>query len=140
MMLAFDMPIPFSTFGNRNVTNVPAQSLTLMNDRDYTDNISVPQSMVASGECFALEVQGESMIEDGIFDGDYVVIKSANTARNGQTVVALVDGAATIKRFWKNKNMIELHPANSSLKPILVDNGQDFQIQGVLVALMRNYL
>ncbi len=114
--------------------------LDIVNDRDYTDNISVPQSMTTSGECFALEVEGESMIEDGIFDGDYVVIKSANTARNGQTVVAVVDGAATIKRFWKNKNKIELHPANSSLKPILVSNDQDFQIQGILVALMRNYL
>ncbi len=114
--------------------------LTLMNDRDYANNISVPQSMVTSGECFALEVEGESMIEDGIFDGDYVVIKSQKTARNGQTVVALVNGAATIKTFWKKQNKIELHPANSSLKPILVSPDQDFQVQGVLVALMRNYL
>lgn len=101
------------------------------------ENISVPISMYRP-DCYALEIDGDSMIEDGIFDGDIVLVKKVNTARNGQTVVALVEGGATIKRYYKKENKIELHPANVRLKPIIVSKG-DFQIQGLLVGLIRQY-
>ncbi|MCB9094500.1 MAG: transcriptional repressor LexA [Halobacteriovoraceae bacterium] len=113
--------------------------LTLLGDRDFCDNISVPQSMLTGGECFALEVEGDSMIEDGIFEGDYVVIKSTKSVSNGQTVVAMVDDGATIKKYFKRSDHIELQPANSALSSIIVKKHQEFAIQGVLVALLRRY-
>lgn len=103
-----------------------------------SDTITVPSSMIGFGNHFALTVSGESMIEDGILDGDLIVIKEQNNAKNGDTVVAVIDNEATVKRYYKNSKNIELHPANSSMKPIIVSSG-DFQIKGVLVGLIRAY-
>lgn len=103
-----------------------------------TETITVPSSMIGFGNHFALTISGESMIEDGILDGDLIVVKEQNTAKNGDTVVAVIDNEATVKRFYKQTNQIELHPANSSMKPIIVTQG-DFQIKGVLVGLIRAY-
>lgn len=100
--------------------------------------ISVPVALVPRGECFALNVSGNSMIEDGILDGDIIIVKRANSAFNGETVVALIDGEATVKRFYKKKEQIELHPANSTMKPIIVTEG-NFEIKGSLVGLFRSY-
>lgn len=100
--------------------------------------ISIPSSMISKGNYFALTISGDSMIEDGILDGDLVVIKEQQAANNGDTVVALIDNEATIKRYYKNKSQIELHPANSTMKPIKVAGG-DFSIKGVLVGLIRSY-
>lgn len=84
---------------------------------------------------FALEVSGDSMIEDQIADGDYVIIRRQGTARKGQTVVALTDeGEATLKRWFPEKNRIRLEPANASMKPIYVKNAK---ILGVLVGVVR---
>ncbi|MCC5828791.1 MAG: transcriptional repressor LexA [Phycisphaeraceae bacterium] len=84
---------------------------------------------------FALEVSGDSMVGDGIFDGDYVICEQADTARNGQTVVALIEGEeATLKRFYREKSGIRLQPANEAYEPIFVD---DCQIQGIVVGLVR---
>lgn len=94
--------------------------------------------MIQSGKHYALTVQGESMIEDGILDGDIIIVKEQISAFNGQTVVAVIDNEATVKRYYKKKNSIELHPANSSMSPIVVNNG-DFHIKGVLVGLYRSY-
>ncbi|HLA85040.1 MAG TPA: transcriptional repressor LexA [Thermoguttaceae bacterium] len=86
-------------------------------------------------ELFALEVSGESMIEDQIADGDYVIVRRQATARKGQTVVALTDeGEATLKRWFPEKGRIRLEPANSSMKPIFVKNAN---ILGVLVGVVR---
>lgn len=100
--------------------------------------ISVPVAMVPKGECFALNVSGNSMIEDGILDGDVIIVKKSNSAFNGETVVALIDGEATVKRFYKKKEQIELHPANSTMKPIIITGGA-FEIKGSLVGLFRSY-
>ena len=78
------------------------------------------------------------MIEDGILDGDLIVVKEQNTANNGDTVVAVIDNEATVKRYYKKSKNIELHPANSSMKPIIVKGG-NFQIKGILVGLIRAY-
>ena len=89
------------------------------------------------GEYFALEVKGDSMIEEGILDGDYVIIRKEGDASNGQTVVALIDGEATIKKFFRRKGRVELHPANVAYKPILVEPHQNFKIEGVLSGVIR---
>jgi len=86
-------------------------------------------------ETFVLQVRGNSMIEDQICDGDFVIIEKRETARNGETVVALVDeGEATLKRFFKEKNRIRLQPANASYKPIYV---KQCAIQGVVIGVLR---
>ncbi|MBD63834.1 MAG: repressor LexA [Halobacteriovoraceae bacterium] len=105
--------------------------------------IEVPVAMVGKGTHYALTVSGESMIEDGIFDGDIIIVKESRTAVNGQTVVATINNEATVKRYYKKSKAIELHPANSSMSPIVVNgsdvDGGDFQIRGILVGLYRSY-
>lgn len=87
------------------------------------------------GDLFVLKVQGDSMIEDQIADGDYVVIRKRDTAQKGQTVVALTDdGEATLKRWYPEANRIRLEPANSSMAPIYVKNAR---VLGVLVGVVR---
>ncbi len=103
------------------------------------ETIGIPPSLVGtSGNHFALTVSGESMIDDGILDGDVIIIKEKHQANNGDTIVATINNEATVKRYYKKSNQIELHPANSSMSPIIVTDG-DFQIKGVLVGLYRSY-
>ncbi len=103
------------------------------------ETMSVPPALRSSGPCYVLEVKGDSMIEEGIFDGDWVVIEQRVTARNGEIVVALVDDEdATLKRFEKNGAEIILHPANSSMPPMHYP-AETVQVQGVLVGQMRRY-
>ncbi len=83
---------------------------------------------------FILKVQGESMIEAGINDGDYIIVTKQSTARNGQIVVAMIDGEATVKTFYKEDGHIRLQPQNSSMDPIIV---KDCQIVGKVVGLFR---
>ncbi len=88
--------------------------------------------------CFALKVKGESMIEDGIFDGDFVIVKPNPSPLNGDIVVALLDdGSATLKRFFKENGGFRLQPANSTMQPIFVDRNETLTIQGTVVALFR---
>ncbi|MFC1624827.1 transcriptional repressor LexA [Patescibacteria group bacterium] len=107
----------------------------------YTDpnaSISIPPSF-ASGKkrTFVLQVRGESMIEEQIRDGDFVVIEQTEDARNGEIVVALLDnGMATLKRFFKEATRVRLEPANSTMQPIFVKN---VRIQGKVVGLIRKY-
>jgi repressor LexA len=87
---------------------------------------------------FVLKVRGESMIESQIADGDYVVIKRQESADNGEKVVAMVDRAMTLKKFYRKKDLIRLDPCNSSMEPIIVDpSQQSVQILGVLVGVIR---
>lgn len=101
------------------------------------ETIEVPPSMLRAGAHFVLKVNGDSMIEEGILDGDYVVIKKQVTADNGQTVVALIDNGATIKKYYCRGGSIELHPANVAYKPIIVQSEADFRVEGVLVGVIR---
>ncbi len=100
--------------------------------------VEVPLGMVRQGEIFALRVKGDSMIEDGILSGDLVVVRKQPTARNGQTVVALVNGDATIKTYFKRARHIDLHPANDAMKPFVVTPADEFAIEGVLVGVIRH--
>jgi len=109
--------------------------------------LEIPPTLIPARfhqEAYALEVRGDSMIEDGILDGDFVVIKKQSHAENGQTVVGLLNGSeATIKRYQKRAGRIELHAANEKYKPIVVReddaSAHAFRIEGVLLALFRKY-
>lgn len=106
---------------------------------DPTTTVSVPPSMVAGGEHYALEIAGDSMIEDGIFDGDTVIIRRCDTAENGSIVVALIDEReATLKRLRRKGNSVALEPANQAYK-IQIFGPDRVRIQGRLVGLIRNY-
>lgn len=106
---------------------------------EQNDVISVPEELVGRGETFVLRVKGTSMVLEGILDGDYIVVQSRNTADNGDMVVALVRGEATVKRFYREKGaMVRLQPANESLAPIIA-RASDVEIRGVVTAVMRKY-
>lgn len=100
--------------------------------------VDVPPSMLRSGETFALKVKGESMKDDGILPGDLVVVHKQGTAKNGQTVVALVNGEATIKTYIKKDAHIELRPANEMMQPIMVSPSDEFQIEGIVIGVIRH--
>lgn len=103
------------------------------------DLIEIPSHMVRSGrQTFALKVKGQSMIEDGIQEGDVLVIQKQATAHNGQTVVALIDNEATVKRFYQRGREVELRPANPAMKPMFFP-AQDVSIAGVVVGLLRDF-
>jgi len=89
---------------------------------------------------YALKVKGDSMIEDGILDGDFIVVESRQSADNGQTVVALVDGSdATVKRFYRERSGVRLEPANPRFKPIHIKPSDRLSIQGVVIGVIRKY-
>jgi len=101
--------------------------------------ISVPPDFVGAGSNFVLKVRGESMIEDGIHDGDLVVVQSTPEAADGDMVVAMVDGEVTLKRLYRQApGTIRLQPANSEMEPIFVA-AESLTIQGIVVGLLRRY-
>lgn len=94
--------------------------------------------MIDPMNSYVLKVKGRSMIEDGIFDGDFVVVERNFSPKNGDIVVALLDNAyATLKRFYREKDHIRLQPANSTMKPIIIKG--DINIQGIVRAVMRKF-
>ncbi len=104
------------------------------------ETLSVPGDL-AGGKpgAYALQVRGDSMIEDGILDGDYVIMEPREEANNGEVVVALLNGQeATLKRFYQEKGHIRLQPANAALAPIIVTD-QELRVQGVVVGIWRRY-
>lgn len=108
------------------------------------ETLEVPRSWLKAGEHFILKVKGDSMMEEGILSGDYVIVKKQFTAENGQTVVALLENEATIKKFYRSSDgrRIELRPANSNYKPIIIERVhskefEGFKILGILVSVLR---
>ena len=123
----------------REVVNVPligqvAAGEPILAEENITDTISLPTDIVGDAPSFLLSVRGESMIEAGINDGDYVVVKEQPVANNGDIVVAIIDDGATVKRFYKEKDHIRLQPENSSMDPIITTN---CSIAGKVVAVFR---
>jgi repressor LexA len=107
--------------------------------QEEVNQISVPMEMMRSGEHYALEVHGDSMIDAGIFDGDTAIIQSGNTAENGEIIVALVEGhEATLKRLRRKGEMIVLEAANASYETRIFRSDQ-IRVQGRLVGLIRKY-
>ena len=128
----------------KNIVNVPiigtvAAGKPRLAMEDVEDVFPLPQDF-ATGESFMLQVKGDSMIEDGIHEGDYVVVRRQQSADNGETVVAMVydeasgGSEATVKRFFKERARIRLQPANKRMKPMYFD---DVQIAGKVVGLVR---
>lgn len=105
---------------------------------ENSDLISVPVHMLGRGQHYALKVNGESMIEEGILNGDIAIIQHATQAENGQIVVAVIDNETTLKRYFKRSKQIELHPANKSMKPIIIKD-KECEIRGLMVGLIRTY-
>jgi len=101
---------------------------------NYEDVFYMPTSLFRGEGLFMLTVKGESMIEDGIYNGDKVVIKQQNTAENGEIVAAMVEDSATVKRFYKEENKFRLQPANSSMDPMYFT---EVKILGKVVGLIR---
>lgn len=101
---------------------------------NVTDTFPIPLDFVGNGESFMLTVRGESMIEAGILNGDYILVKKQNTAENGEIVVALIGDEATVKTFYKEKDHIRLQPENSTMDPIIVP---DCQILGKVGGVFR---
>lgn len=110
----------------------------ILAQENIEDYFSIGESFFSQSdlknETFVLKVQGESMINAGINNGDYIIVSKENTARNGQIVVAMIDGNATVKTFYKEKDHVRLQPENDTMKPIIV---KDVQIVGKVVGLFR---
>lgn len=106
----------------------------------HDERVAVPASMVRRKDTFALRVRGDSMQDDGILDGDIVVVESRAIADNGQTVVAVIDGEATVKRFHRERGgRIRLQPANDRYPPMILGE-RDVEIRGVVVGLLRTLI
>lgn len=123
----------------RNIVNVPlvgdvAAGTPILAQQNIQGKMPLPIEIVGDNPSFMLSVHGNSMVEAGINDGDYVVVKQQPVANNGDIVVALVENGATVKRFYKEKGHIRLQPENSSMQPILTDN---CSIAGKVVAVFR---
>lgn len=114
------------------------QPIEAIEQTQETITLSLSQVGKPEGK-YVLRVRGESMIDDGILDGDFVIMDARQDARNGEMVVALINGQeATLKRFYREKGRIRLQPANPAVEPIIV-KGQDVRVQGVVVGLWRPY-
>ncbi len=105
---------------------------------EVPETIDVPESFLGNGNNFALRVRGESMIDEGIREGDILIITRQAQAENGQTVVALVQGEATVKKFYQYGKEIELRPANSKMQPLRIPAGE-VEIVGTVMGLLRHY-
>jgi repressor LexA len=105
-----------------------------------TETIFVPEDMIGRKETYVLQVKGDSMIDEQIRDGDYVIVESRKTARDGEMVIALLEGdKATLKKLYREGGgKVRLQPANARLKPIFVDQ-DDVQVQGVVIGVLRKY-
>jgi len=105
------------------------------------ERIGLPEELLGAGRTYVLKVRGNSMIDEQIRDGDFVIIEERQTAQNGQTVVALLNGSdVTLKKYFDEGNRIRLQPANPEVDPIYLDKKKDnLQIQGIVIGILRKY-
>lgn len=116
-----------TVFAGKEMVDVPVvgritAGAPILAVENITDTFPIPLDFIGNSECFMLTVRGESMIEAGILNGDYILVKKQNTAENGQIVVALIEDEATVKTFYKEKDHIRLQPENCTMEPIIVPN------------------
>jgi repressor LexA len=103
------------------------------------ETINVPEDLVGKRDTYVLRVKGDSMIDEQIRDGDFVIVEDRKTAENGEMVIALVSGSdVTLKKFYREHGRIRLQPANPAMQPMLFDADQ-IQVQGVVIGVMRRY-
>ena len=134
-----EKPSPKPLYNGRELVDVPVigkitAGAPILAVENVTDTFPIPIDFVGNSESFMLTVRGESMIDAGILDGDYILVKRQNSARNGQIVVALIEDEATVKTFYKEKDYIRLQPENSTMDPIIVP---DCKILGVVGGVFR---
>lgn len=127
---------------NNDTIDIPivgnvAAGVPILAEQNIESTYPVPSNIIKSGEYFILRVQGESMIEAGIFDGDLILVHKTNYADHGDIVVALLDDSATVKRLYKKNNQVMLVPENSSMEPIIPEY---VEILGKVVSLFREYI
>lgn len=126
-------------FNRREMVNVPmvgrvAAGEPILAEQNIENYFPIPMEYMPNNQTFMLKVRGDSMINAGIFDGDYVLVEQVKTARNGDMVVALIEDSATVKTFYREEGVIRLQPENDSLKPIIV---KDVQIMGKVIGVFR---
>ena len=126
-------------FTRNNSTAVPVlgrvtAGTPILAEENLEDYVAIPDIMLGDGEHFILLVKGDSMIEAGILDGDYIVVKKQQEARNGEIVVAMIDDSATVKTFYKENGRFRLQPENSSMEPIYT---KEVTILGKVISLYR---
>lgn len=129
----------FYSLTRREFTNVPilgkvAAGEPILADDNITDFFPIPVDFLPNKDTFMLTVKGDSMINMGIYHGDYILVEAASTANNGDVVVALVDDSATVKRFYKEDGHYRLQPENDNMDPIIVDS---CNIVGKVISLYR---
>jgi len=117
------------------VVGVIAAGQPILAEENYSEKLVVGENFFIGSNLFVLKVKGDSMIECGILDGDYVVISKQNIANNGEIVACLIDDEATVKRFYRENGYFRLQPENSSMSPIYVDH---VEVLGKVVGLIRN--
>lgn len=108
----------------------------ILAEENIEEYFPLPMNYAGKKDMFMLKVRGESMINAGILDGDYVIVESADTARNGEIVVALLEDSATVKTFYKERDHIRLQPENDALEPII---SKDVKILGKVSGVFRKY-
>ncbi|MDD7593175.1 MAG: transcriptional repressor LexA [Peptoniphilaceae bacterium] len=140
---AIQQPSAPATATRDDIYDIPVYGAVAAGSPIYADDICettlpLPASFFPNdgGDYFLLEIHGESMIDAGIFDGDHVIVRRQETARNGQQVVALIEDEATVKTFYRHPDHIELRPENPNYRPIRV---RDCRILGVVCGLYRIY-
>ena len=126
-------------FNRREMVNVPligrvAAGEPLLAEQNIEEYFPIPMDFMPNKQTFMLKVKGESMINAGILDGDYVLVEERKTAHNGEMIVALVDDGATVKRFYKEEGIIRLQPENDTMEPIIVP---DCTILGKVIGVFR---
>lgn len=132
------------TLDRTDIIDIPvvgriAAGTPILADQNIEDTFPVPSRYIKSGTHFMLTVRGDSMIEAGIYDGDYILVQQQNNASNGDIVVAMVDGfesEATVKTFYREKDHIRLQPENHSMSPILV---RDVKVLGLVKGVFRYF-
>lgn len=138
-----DPSVPMATVKqnvNENVITLPlvgrvAAGVPILAEQNVEESLTLPTSIVGDASSFILRVRGESMINAGIFDGDYIVVKEQSDAHDGEIVVALIDDSATVKTFYREDDRIRLQPENDSMSPIYAKNPV---ILGKVTALIRS--
>jgi repressor LexA len=111
-----------------------AAGVPILAEQNVEESIPLPLSLVGDSSSFILKVQGDSMINAGIFSGDYIVVRECSSAHNGQIVVAMIDDSATVKTFYRERDRVRLQPENDTMEPIYAS---DPVILGIVTALIR---
>jgi repressor LexA len=135
----------FNRIKENNSIEIPiigrvAAGYPVLSEQNIEGTLFIDSSLIKRGNnYFGLKVRGDSMIDDGIFEGDTVIVKSQHNAESNDIIIAMVDNDTTVKRFKKNKNNIELVPANDNYLPIIVSDKDNFSILGKVVGVYRIY-